>query len=180
MADHPTIAIKHPKSGLNIKIDEVIAPLITKLWELDIDTSFCCQGDVLEGSKSYRDSEWDRAYISFPDFKNFSAFMDKISYFNEVHEVEECSDIFENYPSTLFDRLYRCPLNKWEFDVNPKWEDGKQRIMSSVYFPSHDIHEMLAVLEDGYKPGYYSVDGEPVIIEASQCTNYLDGEEVIF
>jgi hypothetical protein len=174
MSDHPTIILKHPKLGYETKIDKEIAPLISKLWEMNINTAFCCQGDMTEESCSYSDTEAGRAYISFSEFADFLAFMNKISFFNEIHTVETNSEVYENYPSTLFDRLYRCPLNRWEFSVNPKWIDGKQQIMTSVYFPSHDIKEATLALDPEYKATLFSVTKEPVITEVSQAAGLTD------
>jgi hypothetical protein len=173
MSDHPTTILKHPKLGYEAEIDKEIAPLISKLWEMDINTAFCCQGDMTEESYSYLDTEAERAYISFPEFADFLNFMNKISFFNERHAVEAHSEVYENYPSTLFDRLYRCPLNRWEFSVSPKW-DGKQRMMTSIYFPFHDIKEVILALNPDYKANLYSVTNELVITEISQVTKLTD------
>jgi len=169
---HLTVTLKHPKLGYEASIDKMIAPLISLLWNSGINTSFCCQGDMSEKSQSFEDEDMARAYISFPDQENFLLFFNKISIYNEHSEVELHSDIHENYPSTLFDRIYRRPLNKWEFAARPEWRDGKPVVRTSVYFPSHDINEMVLALSENkdYKAGLLSVDSEPVITQLDQCT----------
>ena len=171
MTSHPTVGLEHPTLKYKALIDEKIAPLISLLWDAGINTLFCCQGDMSDASRAFDDEDADRAYIAFPDQESFRIFFEKISIANDCSEIELHSEISENYPSTLFDRIYRCPLNKWEFATHPRWEDGKLAVTASVYFPSHDINEMILVLKkEKYKAKLISVNKEPIITEPDQCT----------
>ena len=52
-----------------ISIDEDLAPFISKLWQLGIQTSFCCSGHLLQKKKNLEIAFDDGIYITFK-FKN--------------------------------------------------------------------------------------------------------------
>lgn len=77
---HPTVFLSNPVYG-RVPIDCLMAPIVKRLWQLDVNTHCCCQGlNVgswgLVESKSTKDIQFaDYAQIGFPDRSSFRRFL---------------------------------------------------------------------------------------------------------
>lgn len=52
--NHPTVEL--PYKGGTVDIDVLIAPLIQQMWNQNIDTMYCCQGNSQKVTKVYPDT----------------------------------------------------------------------------------------------------------------------------
>ena len=43
--DHPYVRMKVPTKRRYAEVDQLMAPIVKRCWELGIGTKFCCQGD---------------------------------------------------------------------------------------------------------------------------------------
>jgi hypothetical protein len=104
------IKTRHPYqiihfNGGRAKIDELLVPVITKLWGLGRYTQFSCQGDLLSDIKR----SFDIGYIMFLEPKDRDWFWDKC-YIGEKHWVKDGDDLVR-FPQEDIDRIVES-LNK--------------------------------------------------------------------
>jgi hypothetical protein len=64
---HPTVGVPAPGDGRPIPIDVDLAPLIARLWHLEVETSSCCQ-----------QAEPGWASIEFPSQRAVLAFLEAL------------------------------------------------------------------------------------------------------
>lgn len=135
---HPRVAVEYPiedgmyEKGTLVEIDELIAPLIDKLWKLGIGTENCCQGDS---------DEW--AMISFFDSADAMRFLDCL-------RLERSTD-----PESLDRRAAIPPCesqNRWQWTAMPfgfPGDNGEHifQMWASVRFPPEDLDKIIERFE---------------------------------
>lgn len=145
MSKHKTVTLD--LDGCEEEIDEKIAPLIKKLWELEIRTSNSCEDNVPEG--------W--VWIEFWDTTNAEKFLnivaeyseDRNSLYNRIRQEwdSENDELFWKYSVLPMD----CGVSQTIIDdtVEEKFTGECDFTFSfSIRFPQSDLKEIINRLNE--------------------------------
>jgi hypothetical protein len=130
---HPTVTLPGPDGP--VEIDVELAPVISALWALGVNTRQCCQYSDLS----------DSAEISFPTAGDMAAFVTAMfphgaDETDELHAKFRDWEIFDPVPSQLRDA--------WRWIVVPEPDaDGRWVFVGQVQFPASDIPTVTERLE---------------------------------
>jgi len=122
-------------------IDSGLIPLVEALWQLDIDTTFSCEGTTAQGPDlPPRGEPW--GYLSFPTADDFTRFLDLFA----------GTELAERRFRT--DRNHRTATTpSWELAVQVRrnaedveLDDGTVRLTARVGFASSDIEALTRIV----------------------------------
>lgn len=150
MPIHKQVRIKHP-DGRQIKVDEGLAPLLSSLWSLEIETEFSCQQTFEEG-QSGKEEPTGPMWIAFSFSHDAEEFLD-ILYRSLNPNGEDWSEETPDTPEgAKWERVTGYwptrdkPKDIWTYGVHLVIEEGLGPILRpSIDFPVTDYPWVLEV-----------------------------------
>lgn len=133
---HKTIRVR--VGDMDASIDEMLAPLIKRLWQCGILTTNCCQENKIG--------------ISWIEFMTPG---DATDFLNVVADIPSKRDLKNyNFWDTLYGRMSRCGgFGEWEYSINTD-NIGEKRgdicfnFTIGIRFPQTDIPAITKAFED--------------------------------
>lgn len=123
------------------EVDAGLAPLISALWRLGIDTTFSCEGTTAQGPDlAPREEPW--GYISFRTAEDLRQFLDLFAH-TELAERRFRSDRNHRRATSP---IWEIAITVHRFAEDETLDDGTVRLPSRVGFPSRDIESMTRIV----------------------------------
>lgn len=122
-----------------IPIDKQLAPIIKILWDLNINTEFCCQGSNIKKEK-------EEAHISFGDSNDAKKFIESIWNLKNWSKKGSLDNRIGSFGFAI------GPPGNWQFEINNNQigyfqRTGKVNFSTIIRFPNKDIPEILRRLK---------------------------------
>lgn len=117
---HKTVSVRY--KGMDVRIDEMLAPLIKKLWQYGILTINCCQ-----------ENRPGIAWIQF------ASPFDALNFLNVVAPKK----------NLMYDRM-TCEgeFGSWEYKCHVRDEQGEFNFAISIRFPLTDLPAIMLAFKD--------------------------------